>query len=723
MEALRRPAPLVVLVGAVAGVGLVVLVPHFAGIDEGEHFARSYQLTTGRLVPQDPPPGEDQVGACLPEPMSAEITERKVRLNYGTRPTERELEASGEPCSLPGGGPGRFLPFATFSWYSPLGYAPQALGVGALRLVSDEPTVLLLGGRLASLAVYLAIVWLAIRWTPVGRWAMAVVALLPVCLVQAATSLSPDALAIALGLLVVALALRAAAKPTLLAEPRFVAGAAGVGLLLGLTKPTYVLISLLYAVPLVRAGWRRRNLVAVAATVALPVGVSALWHRWRSRDFACDVRAFGGAPEPSEQLRNILTRPHEFLVGVARGTVDNGTTWARRLVVVGEQVAPDHVVSWGLGVVLVVLVVLIWVAVQPSDGETVVLTGRERGLAVGTWVVGTLAVCAGWFTYCTSPGFDLTWVPHVRLFAPFAVLPLVALAGSRVVPRSIARHFMASATGDCPRRALGRLARGARPASRGLRTVGGPAAVASCMCRGPASLCPVGSVAASGLGDRVAAQPVDHGGVVAAGQSGAPVPQAGGGEHATTTAVGPDHVPTSRRRGRRVDSVEHRRAALALGGVHPVPDQPRVGVEDGALLGAHLASVALVVHELGVAGQLDGATGQDVLEGAEPTRLRGVHVAREARVVAPGGLDHRDVGLLARAGDVAVHHPHVGRFADLADDQPVHGGGLARPEDDARGLAAPAGLPEAVRGGQVRSWAHERAGAADAVRARPGERE
>lgn len=440
MEVLRRPDEVVLVVGAVAGLGLCVLVPSFAGIDEGEHFARSYQLTTGHLVPQHPPPGEDQVGACLPGRITDKIAELKERVNYGTRPTGGELDESGATCPLPGGGRGRFLAFATFSWYSPLGYAPQALGVGALRVVSDEATVLLLGGRLAALAVYLAVVWLAIRRTPVGRWAMAVVGLLPVCLVQAATSLSPDALAIALGMLVVATALRAAARPAVLAEPRFVVEAVGIGLLLGLTKPTYVLISLVYVVPLLRAGWSRRNLASVAATVALPVGVSALWHRWRSPTFACDVRAFGGVPRPAEQARSIVTHPHELLAGVARGTLDNATTWARRLVVVGEQVAPDHVVSWRLGVVLVVLVVLVWVAVQPSKGETLRLRGRERGAFVGTWAVGTLAVFAGWFTYCNSPGFDLTWVPHVRIFMPLAVLLLVALAGSRAVPRAIARR-------------------------------------------------------------------------------------------------------------------------------------------------------------------------------------------------------------------------------------------------------------------------------------------
>ena len=52
------------------GVYLACVVPHFGGIDETAHFYRSYQISTGRLLPLDPADSEFS-GACIPDDVVA----------------------------------------------------------------------------------------------------------------------------------------------------------------------------------------------------------------------------------------------------------------------------------------------------------------------------------------------------------------------------------------------------------------------------------------------------------------------------------------------------------------------------------------------------------------------------------------------------------------------------------------------------------------------------
>ena len=50
----RDPLHTVLLLGGLTGLFVALVVPHFGGIDETAHFYRSYQLSTGTLVPEKP---------------------------------------------------------------------------------------------------------------------------------------------------------------------------------------------------------------------------------------------------------------------------------------------------------------------------------------------------------------------------------------------------------------------------------------------------------------------------------------------------------------------------------------------------------------------------------------------------------------------------------------------------------------------------------------------
>ena len=61
----RNPVATFLTLGAIVGVYLVCVVPHFGGIDEPAHFYRSYQISTGTFLPEKYGT-QGFSGACVP---------------------------------------------------------------------------------------------------------------------------------------------------------------------------------------------------------------------------------------------------------------------------------------------------------------------------------------------------------------------------------------------------------------------------------------------------------------------------------------------------------------------------------------------------------------------------------------------------------------------------------------------------------------------------------
>ena len=208
-----RPHVVVLLVGGVVGLVMVLVVPALAGIDEPYHYLRAWSISDGDLVPDkgDLPGGVRGGGTCVPATITRQLFDiRRPYLehlipNYdGSDP----LKAT-KACPENVGERVVFVDMATFAWYTPMSYAPQVFAVAIGRLTGAGVSTQLVLARLASLAAYLALCAWAVALAPRAKWALVAIALLPVSMFQAATSLSPDGLTLAAVLLLIATALRA----------------------------------------------------------------------------------------------------------------------------------------------------------------------------------------------------------------------------------------------------------------------------------------------------------------------------------------------------------------------------------------------------------------------------------------------------------------------------------------------------------------------------------
>ena len=301
---------------------------------------------------------------------------------------------------------------------------PYALGAAAfavLRPFDASVDVLSYAGRLMELLFFLVVVWTAIRRAPRARWALCISALLPVAMFQA-NSLSPDAFTAAVAIFVLSSALRVLDRPPGRLPRGVLVEATVLTVLLGLSKPTYVVVALAYLVPLLERA-RRRDSWVLLLPVAAGVAVSAVWQRATANLFVCDARFFGLHPRPGDQMETILTEPWRFAGASVTALSDHGVNWMRDSVWISGRI-----LDWPTAIGVVVFAGFLVLACQQDRAPARPLGGRDRA---GLFVVGLLgffAVLAGWLLYCNAPEMHVMDGLHPRLFLPVIPVFLVALA-------------------------------------------------------------------------------------------------------------------------------------------------------------------------------------------------------------------------------------------------------------------------------------------------------
>ena len=291
------------------------------------------------------------------------------------------------------------------------------------RFFGQDVGAQVLFARLASLAVYLAMCAVAVRWAPRARWALVAVALLPASLYAAVISLSSHGFTIAASLLIVGSALRFV-DPTLsistrrrLIEASVVCGAVACA------EPPFAVLVASYLVVLGGRTPRseRPPRWPVLAPAAVALAASAAWH-WSLRGAA----VLRPPLERRLRRRGLGIRHRPGAVARASSAASDaasrdGADWIR-------QAALVDVVPWALWVAALVVVAFVTIGLVPDrveESRRSELTPRQRLVLVGTGVGVGLAAVAWWLIACSPVGLIVDEPFDVWLLLP-AAAPLLA---------------------------------------------------------------------------------------------------------------------------------------------------------------------------------------------------------------------------------------------------------------------------------------------------------
>ena len=433
-------------VALVAGLGFMAVIPPGGGADEPNHFLRVWQLAHGQVTPAVAPDGE--VLGPFPACHRSFLVRRQVhplpfpRRALWDNPTGC---AAARPVTVSMGNTAVNSP-ATY-------LAPAVADAVAIHVGLSVPGQLL-AARLASLAAFLAIVFVALRVAP-ARWQplLFLVACMPVSL-ELASTVSSDGMPIALSLLAVALVLRLRADPD---APGWWTAALGATLVvLAVSKNTYgPLVLLVFLVPAERFGapGARRWLKRLVAPV-LAVLLTGWWASRTDRVRHVTTPARFGHVDLRDQMLWVVHHPLGFLGAVGRGTFSGKALESMALGAVHHYSTDPHRSLFGAipvltGQVLVALALALAVALLvgslvnggPGSGVDVVGSGGTGpGTRIGAAtrsgvelaVLGvvalatTLLVEAGVYASVNQIGASSVQLVQGRYF--IELFPLVALA-------------------------------------------------------------------------------------------------------------------------------------------------------------------------------------------------------------------------------------------------------------------------------------------------------
>jgi uncharacterized membrane protein len=416
------PVNVFLSLGLFFGILLIFLTPPFQAPDEYGHFSRAFALSRADILPK--------ARTYLPTSVlsfMADVSTNKIVFNYNHKQSEQSLLAefsrAYEDRDL-----GYVRTLGTVA-YSPVAYLPQSLGIWIGSTLRVPPIAIFYMGRLTSLAVWLFLVLLSIRTTPVLRWFFCLLMLMPMTIFQAA-SYSTDGFLFGSCMLLVASLLRLVFSENKTITARDLAGVGLCLFVIAAIKPVYITLGGLYLlIPQEKFTSRIRYFSSGLGLLLFACLPAVLWLIATSG--VATVIPGGDMPGQLSFIRSDFLR---FLGVILRSMVVNTPTLTRNAV--GYLGWVDTPLP--LWVTFAYVAALITIAIFSGEGvRKPSLKGRLFPLALYLFTITILYVY--FFITWTLPGAMVIIGVQGRYIIP--LIPLLALAVANLrfhLPRWIA---------------------------------------------------------------------------------------------------------------------------------------------------------------------------------------------------------------------------------------------------------------------------------------------
>jgi len=177
--------------------------------DEANHFLRAYQIAEGDFTGR-----QNTKEGCLSEWKDSMNTDQALRTFFVPKSValfavlDRSNYDASKQYAVPLDARNQIRVCARqTSSNNPIGYIPQVIGITLGRIVHASPIVIDYLARIAVLLFWVACIFFAVRISPVRKWSLIAIALLPIA-VQQSISIGADVMSIAPGILFMAVLLR-----------------------------------------------------------------------------------------------------------------------------------------------------------------------------------------------------------------------------------------------------------------------------------------------------------------------------------------------------------------------------------------------------------------------------------------------------------------------------------------------------------------------------------
>ncbi|HKY63448.1 MAG TPA: DUF2142 domain-containing protein [bacterium] len=380
---------LFLLIGLIFGLAFSVTIPPFQVMDEEAHFYRAYQLGQGQLWPER---SGNSLGGELPKSLPF-LRQPFERLGFHAE-RKTSLQELRWAWTVPLDRKDRaFVAFPTTARYPPLPYLGGAVAAALGELGEMRPMAILHLGRLLHLLLWIAVIYAALRLTPVYRWLFFALALLPSS-VYLASGVSADGLSNGLCFLFSACLFRwAFGLEDRIGRRQWLIFTA-LALLLAAAKPAYVLLVLAFLMIAPRKYANREWPWLFALSAISAIGCQLLWLGIEGR-MAVTLRG-EATMSYAIQKQFVLEHPLVFLRLVIDSFLDYGSG------VLGGFVGRFGWTEYGVPSWMLVAIPLGLIAIALGDGD-------EVEIGAGPKIVAALITAGLFLVLCLSQ--FLTWTP------------------------------------------------------------------------------------------------------------------------------------------------------------------------------------------------------------------------------------------------------------------------------------------------------------------------
>ena len=406
-----KPEIAFLIIGLVFGVAFLLVTPPFQMGDESMHFYRAADVSEGHIMPEKLGDKSDVIITSSIESIAwkfprdlSNYPNNKLKITYITpllsEPLNNEIKSSVDISTI------------AIVTYPPVPYLASALGMDLGKLFNLSPLFLLYIGRLMNLIVWLLLIYMAIKVTPVHKWVFVLLSLMPMTIFQGA-SISADSFTIAISFLVIALFLKFAldnAKKMVTKLDIFILFA--LILMLTLSKPFYfLLIFLFFLIPSYKFGNRKKMFLTFSIIFLSILVIESFWYIATHSLYVPANAQASIHNQVAFILANPVLFPHILL----------STLWSNTLTYLSEFVG---VLGWWIflpqWLVCSYIVVLILVALL--DKNEIKINLKQRIISFITLFTISVMIFVVEYVAWTSVGQNVIDGVQGRYFIPLAPL-------------------------------------------------------------------------------------------------------------------------------------------------------------------------------------------------------------------------------------------------------------------------------------------------------------
>ncbi len=403
-----KPENIFILFALIFGILLVFLIPPFQVADEPNHFFRSYQISTLQFIGHK---RKDMSGGYIPISIKEfqkpylnliKNTENKISPNF----TLKQLKTNTDYKKL------EFTDFRNTVLYFSAAYTPQAIGIAISRYLNAMPIFIFYTGRILNLLYFIILTYIAIKKIPIFKWALTLLALMPMTIYQA-SSLSVDAFLNSTCFFLIAYIFNCAYSDRKRIKKLELFNIVFFSILVVLTKLAYIFIPFLFLLIPKNKFKTGENYYITFFTMFFLIVVSAFL--WGISIQSLYLPANIGV-NPHEQFQFILTHPKTFLFATGQRLADAGLWYS----MIGNLGWRDNLLPFSICITYLIFFVI---SILLDENKKLSINFKDKAVIFFITILSILSVAFFIYLSWDAVGAKKLVGVNGRYFIPF--LPLL----------------------------------------------------------------------------------------------------------------------------------------------------------------------------------------------------------------------------------------------------------------------------------------------------------